>query len=222
MLTGTFQSLAKMPDIHVHIDTERLNQVTVAKYLGMFINSNLKWDDHINKLVPKLSAKIGLFRTLRKIMPIHTLKQLCTAIIQPNFDYGNMVYDSASVTRAARLITGSDRRTSRVSMFKEPGCLSLQYRTDFHKCIMIYKYRNGLALQYLCDLFNSNDSMHSYNIQNSSQLRATKSCPAYCHHSFTVSGLILWNSLPRNIQESTSFSSFKSELFKFISAKPQF
>ncbi len=66
---GTFQSLAKMPDIHVHIDSEPLNQVTVAKYLGMFIDSNLKWDDHINKFILKISAKIGILRTLRTIVP---------------------------------------------------------------------------------------------------------------------------------------------------------
>ncbi len=57
---------------------------------------------------------------------------------------------------------------------------------------------------------------------HSSQLRATKSHTAYNHRSLTVSGLNLWNSLPRNIQESTSLSSFKSALFKFIGAKPQF
>ncbi len=54
-------------------------------------------------------------------MPIHTLKQLYTAIVQPHFDYGYMVYNSASgtnktrfqklQTRAARLITGSDPHT---------------------------------------------------------------------------------------------------------------
>ncbi len=62
MLIGTFQALAKMPDIHVHIDNEPLNQVTVAKYLGMVIESNLKCDDHINELVPNISAKIGILR----------------------------------------------------------------------------------------------------------------------------------------------------------------
>ncbi len=126
------------------------------------------------------------------------------------------------LTRAARLIAGSDPRTSRVSMLKELGWLSLQYRRDFHKCIMIYKCRNGIAPQYLCDLFNSNDSMHSYNTRNSSHLWATKSRTAYYHHSFTVSGLNLCNSLPRNIQESNSLSSFKSALLKFIGPKPQF
>ncbi len=71
ILIGTFQSLTKMPDIHVHIDNEPLNQVIVAKYLGMFINSNLKWDEHINKLVSKILAKIGILRTNLKENSAH-------------------------------------------------------------------------------------------------------------------------------------------------------
>ncbi len=140
-------------------------------------------------------------------MPIHTVKQLYTITVQQHFDYWDMVYDSVSgpnktrlqklQARDARLMTGSDPHSNRVSMFKNLGWLSLQYRRDFHKCIMIYKCRNGLAPHYLCDLPNSNESMHSYNPRNSSQLRATKSCTAYYHHSFILSGLNLWNSLPR-------------------------
>ncbi len=75
-------------------------------------------------------------------MLIQTLEQLYTAIIQPHFDYGDMVYDSTSgtnktrllklQTRAAGPITGSDPHTSRISMFEELGWLSLQYRRDFH------------------------------------------------------------------------------------------
>ncbi len=83
----------------------------------------------------------------------------------------------------------------------ELGWLSSQCIRDFHKCIIICKCRNGLAPQYLCDLFNSNNSMHFNNTGNSSHRSATKS-----YLSFTVSDLNLWNNLPRNIQESTSLS----------------
>ncbi len=73
MLIGTFPARAKMPDIHVHIDNEPLNQVTVH---GMFIDSNLKWDDHINKLVRNISATIGILRSLRKIVLNNCIQQL--------------------------------------------------------------------------------------------------------------------------------------------------
>ncbi len=38
--------------------TNPLHKVTMSKYLGMFINFNLKWDDHINNMTPKISAKL--------------------------------------------------------------------------------------------------------------------------------------------------------------------
>ncbi len=74
--------------------TNPLHKVTMSKYLGMFINFNLKWDDHINNMTPKISAKISILSS-----------------------YRDAVYDSASQTsktkleklqtRATRLITGS-------------------------------------------------------------------------------------------------------------------
>ncbi len=80
MLVGTYQSLAKVPDIRIHINNEPLKQVTVSKYLAMKIDSNLKWDDHINAIIPKIASKIGILRSLRKIVPIETLKLLYNAV----------------------------------------------------------------------------------------------------------------------------------------------
>ncbi len=129
-------------------------------------------------------------------------------------DYGYAVYDSASQTnknrlqklqtRDARLITGSGPRTSRNLMFNKLKWLSLQQRRDFHKCILAYKCRIGLAPHYLCDMFIANNSNHSYNTRNATQLRATITTTAYHYRSFTVSGLNLHNCLPNHIKECTS------------------
>ncbi len=42
----------------------------------MKIDSNLKCDDHINAIVPKISSKIRILRPLRYVVPIETLKLL--------------------------------------------------------------------------------------------------------------------------------------------------
>ncbi len=121
-------------------------------------------------MTSKISAKIRILRSLRRIVPIDTLKLLYNAIILPHFDDSDMVYDSASETsklrlqklqtRVAKLISGSGTRESRNPIFKELGWLSLQNRRDFHKCIMVFKSRNGLAPEYLAELFSSNDSTY--------------------------------------------------------------
>ncbi len=129
MLIGTYQSLAKMSEMSIHINNEHLHYVTISKYLNMFIDSNLKWDDHINNMIPKISAKIGILRFIRNIVPNDTLIQIYNAIVQLHLDYGDAVYDSVSQTsknrheklqtRDARLIMGSGRHTSRNLMFNK-------------------------------------------------------------------------------------------------------
>ncbi len=225
MLIGTYQSLAK-------INNEPLHKVTISKYLGMFIDSNIKWDDHINDMIPKISAKIGILRSLRNIVLTDTLKQIYNAIVHLHLDYGDAVYDSASQTskyrlqklqtRTVRLIMGSGPHTSRNLMFNKLKWLSLQQKRDFYKCILVFKCRMGLAPQYLCDMFIANNSNHSNNTRNATQLRATITRTAYYYRSFTVSGLNLWNCLPNHIKECTSLSSFKRSLYNHMVTKAQF
>ncbi len=69
----------------------------------MNIDSNLKWDDYINAIIPKISSKIGILRSLRKILPRETLKLLYNDIVQSHFDYSDIVYDSKSKTNMDRL-----------------------------------------------------------------------------------------------------------------------
>ncbi len=217
MLIGTYQALKKILDINVHINGEPINRVSVAKYVGMYVDKNLKWDVHIDKIIPKISAKISILRSSRKLVPIDTLTLMYNAIVLSHFDYADIVLDSASEankfklqslqTRAARQITGSGPRTSRNPMDKSLSWLSLQHRQNFHKCVMVYKCCNSLAPSYL---ENSNDTKHTYNTRHSSQLRSTKTRTSYYHRSFTVSGHKLWNDLPSTIQNCTTLPTFKS------------
>ncbi len=74
----------------------------------------------------------------------------------------------------------------------------------------------GLAPQYVYDIFINNNSNYSYNPRNATPLRATITRTTYYYHSFTVSGLNLWNSLPNHIKECTSLSRFKWSLYNHI------
>ncbi len=126
-------------------------------------------------------------------------------------------------TRACRLIIGSGPCTSHISMFHGLNWLSLQYRHDFHKIVMVYKCRNGLAPKYLCDIFDANHDIHDHNRNVSLRVtKHTKARIAYYHGSFALSGQWLWNDLPNNIKLCTSLSSFKNALYKYLIAKPQF
>ncbi len=140
MLISRHQALQKMLDMRVHIDNEPLKRVSVAKYIGMYIDENLKWNVHIDNIVAKISAKIGVLRSLSKIIPTATLKLFYNASVLPHYEYADVVYDSASETsnprfqklqtRAAKLISGSGRPANRNPIYKSLDWLSLKHRQD--------------------------------------------------------------------------------------------
>ncbi len=69
MLVGTYQSLTKILDIRIHINNEPMKKVIVSKYLGMSIDSNLNWDDHMHDIIFKISSKIRMLRSLKRLFP---------------------------------------------------------------------------------------------------------------------------------------------------------
>ncbi len=91
MKIGTYHSIVEMPNLMIHINNEPLKKVSIAKYLGMYVDDNLKWNEHINVMIPKISAKIGILRSLRRIVPIDTLKLFYNAIVLPHIDYSDVV-----------------------------------------------------------------------------------------------------------------------------------
>ncbi len=139
----------------IHINNEPLHKVTISKYLDMFIDSNLKWDNHINIMIPKISAKISILRSLINIVPTDTLIQIYNAIVQPHLDYKNAVYDSTSQTsknrleklqtRAARLITDTGPHTSRNLMFNKFKWLTVQTKARFSQVYFSLQMQNGFS-----------------------------------------------------------------------------
>ena len=55
--------------IALHIDNERLEQKDCAKYLGVIIDKQLNWKQHIKQLNIKISKSIGLLYKTRHMVP---------------------------------------------------------------------------------------------------------------------------------------------------------
>ncbi len=101
-LAHTQHSLIYMPKSNVNLTNNLLRQVSVVKYLSMDRLIS-KWDEHIGKHVPKISAKIDIWKSLRKIIPTDIQQLLYSAIVLAHFVYSDIVYDTATETNKAKL-----------------------------------------------------------------------------------------------------------------------
>ena len=104
-------------------------------------------------------------------------------------------------------------------------CKTLGVTVDQHlsakalkaKAKMMYKLLNNMGPQSLTKLFTYKDEVASYNLQNiSSNLCLPHPRTNNMKRSFMYGGAFLWNSIPREIKESKSLSSFRTKIATHI------
>lgn len=82
------------------------------------------------------------------------------------------------------------------------------------KAIFMFKILNGLAPDYLQDLFSIRTT--KYNVRNlEMKLNLPKPNTNYLKRSFSYSAASLWNNLPKNLRTIESLRSFKREVNRF-------
>ena len=73
---------------------------------------------------------------------------------------------------------------------------------------MVYKSLHGLAPEYLCSKFEKRET--AYNLRDSeNKLNVPLPHTNYYKNSFSYSGAVLWNSLPREVRLAESLGQFK-------------
>ena len=78
---------------------------------------------------------------------------------------------------------------------------------------MMYKTMNDFAPEYLQSLFSQYHS--AYNLRNfEGRLTLSKPSTNYLKRSFSYSGAMLWNNLPKNLKNAASVEHFKPNIKK--------
>ena len=161
ILNGSFDHHAILPSC------------TSTKLLGVVIDTNLSFKDHINNLQTKLAAKLGLLRRLSHVLPQKVLCSLFMSIIQPHIDYCLSVWGSCSQTdinsiqklqnRAARIITKCfDYNISSLDLVKNLGWMSVEDRCNYYTSILIYKCLHNSSSHILSNRFTRASDSHCY------------------------------------------------------------
>ena len=102
-------------------------------------------------------------------------------------------------------------------MFNELKWLPFPKRIQYYTCIVMYKTLNGMAPDYMTELFNKVSETHSsLRSVDNDLLRIPYSRTSYYDRSFTLQGATQWNSLFLDIRNSPSLPSFKQNVKKYL------
>ena len=74
-------------DIDITINNVKIDRVYVTQFLGVLIDSNLNWKEHIDSINNKISKSIAIIYKARKILSTSSLYTLYCTLILPYLNY---------------------------------------------------------------------------------------------------------------------------------------
>ena len=198
-----------------------LEAVDHAKYLGLEISHDLKWNHHVQNVTTKANRTLGYIR--RNIRTKHKgIRQTATqTLVRPQLEYASPVWSPHTDTnvnlietvqrRAARWVTHDYSSYSSVTqMINTLGWRSLEQRRADSRLLMFYKIVHGLVeiplptyIQRQTRMTRTTHSYHFIQIQTSSN---------YYKYSFFPLAIVQWNNLLPSAVLLEDLTSFRSAI----------
>ena len=178
-------------------------QVGTHKHLGLIFNSTLTWNDHITNLYTTCARMTGSLPRLDGSIPSSSMKKKLYSCHSPSHRI---------CLRGMKWRTDSKTPMLTALIFEKTW--PLRKRFDYHTLVLLYRIREKLAPDHL---FSSLPSLLSstsgYSLRKHSfRVPFTKKSL----NSFLRWAIILWNTLPFDVQSSKSLGMFKSKLKTYL------
>jgi hypothetical protein len=183
VLIGSSRKLKFCDGIKVTVQGHQINQSETAKYLGITINENLTWTEHVKIMSAKINQHIGILKRLRLILSKEELITVYNSIILPLFDYADLVWgdrnnkvlmDDLQIlqNKAAKVILGLPCTHSTTDALQKLNWVKLNTRRQQHRCIAIHKCHHGTMDTELILIQNCN--RHNYSTCRNANLNLPK------------------------------------------------
>ena len=182
MILGSSSNLKKHhmdngdPKINLHINEENLDMIGSNEYLGVQIDSELKWREHITFAIGKISRAIGMLKYAKKYLPLDIVKNMYTSIVEPHFRNCCSVWGCCGETlldklqklqnRAARIVTNSSCDASSFPLIGSLGWLTIKEMIEFETATTVYKSLHELAPEYMRQMFTKLSENTSRSLRN--------------------------------------------------------
>lgn len=226
---GNKRQIAKCKQSSIDANGTRVDRTDEMKYLGVWMDSELKLKHHITEKCRKAMASIQKLKAIRKYLTVEACKTVASGLVLSHIDYANAILFGLSQTElnklqriqsiTAKLILGRQKHDSVTCALKELHWLPVQLRIKHKIITLVHKCIYGKAPQYLKELIKAKQikraGLRSGNISNLLEVPRC-SRKTYASRSFSVAGPTLWNSLPEKLRGISDFDTFKHSLKTFL------
>ena len=198
-------------DISSLVPTVIINGIQIEKvhnfnFLGVCLDSNLKWDGHIKLLASKLGKYSGILNKLKRYIPIDILRILYCSMVNSHLNYAILSWGFACSRlkkmqkRIIRIITCSKYNAHTSPLFKSLRILTLDDMLRLNTLKFYYKYlHNELPPYFYSFNIREQGDRHTYDTRNSGQLQVEMTRTEYADKRLRIYLPTLVNDTPTNI-----------------------
>ena len=186
-----------------------------TKYLGLILDNKLNFKGHIDHIKKKVLKRIGAMYRSKNLLPVKYRKMFANALMLPQFDYLDTIYNRASRTKlaeldilykkVAKIALGVPNTESSLNVYRDMKWLPLHLRRQLHLSNYMYRIIND----------NCPSNFMSRFTYVSGGSRNSESCNLYINRSvsnknFYYLGAKCWNIIPPNLRDLSDVSSFSN------------
>ena len=217
-----FSNRAKIPvnDLLL-LDGVPLTFVERCKFLGVIIDDKLTFRGHIDLVLGRVISKSRILYRIRKYLPLETRLKYYYSLIYPQLTYAIMIWGNTAYMhlrplvlqhkRTIRLMTDSGPRDHTTPLFKRLKLLKLTDLYEFHLLLYMHKSmkNNKYPVQHSLDTRSRNLAAPKFHRLSGTQ------------RAVSFSGPTLWNKIPTELRDLSSYGNFKTKLKSYYIDKYQ-
>ena len=219
-----FGSRNILKELHIHGINLGANTtirfVSTVKNLGIHMDNTLTFEKQVSELKKKCFRTLRNIRKIKFLLNTDQIKVIVNSLVVSCLDYCNGLFFGAKESilkqlqliqnSASKVITGKYKHDHLGDDIRKLHWLNIRQRIVFKIGLLAYKAINGLAPQYLQDMFRFCHHGHSL------KLMIPFSLTKYGSRSFSIIGPKIFNNLPLHVTTNISTEAFKSSLKTFL------
>jgi len=201
----------------LYVDNISLKQVTFTKFLGIYIDSKLTWEAHLNHIGNKMTSGLYILHSLKHLLPSYTLTMIYHSLIHCHLIYGCMLWGNTykkylnrviiAQKKALRIICHKKYNSPTSPLFQLRKILKVNEIYKYQVCQFMYKNKYNQLPSPLQQIYNRQHDKHQYLTRHSQDFTIPKCKSTKMYNSFIVTGPKYWFNISEQIKQC-SYQSF--------------
>ena len=190
-----------------------------AKDLGVILDNNLTYDEHITKTVSSCMSCLGQISRTKHVFDKRTLLTIINALVFSKLFYCSNVWANTSKSNisklqgiqnfAARIATGTRKYDHITPVLKELKWLPVATQLYFRSAIMAFKCLTSRVPEYLTSQFSKRGEISGRATRSSQMLNIPLFKTASGQRTFYYRTVSIWNSMDSSLKTLEKVSDFK-------------